>query len=101
MVSSANDASYFIMSAVLQRGVVVKGLEEVMVHNKDEVYQILERGSAKRRTASTLMNAYSRLSALSARLCSSLLEGRDCSPLFALLSLCIAAPTLCSRSPFT
>lgn len=45
---------------VLQRGVVVKGLEEVTVHNKDEVYQILERGSAKRRTASTLMNAYSR-----------------------------------------
>lgn len=44
----------------LQRGVVVKGLEEVTVHNKDEVYQILERGSAKRRTASTLMNAYSR-----------------------------------------
>ncbi|KAM4730443.1 LOW QUALITY PROTEIN: kinesin-like protein KIF11 [Anableps anableps] len=40
-------------------GVVVKGLEEVVVHNKDEVYQILERGAAKRRTASTLMNAYS------------------------------------------
>ncbi|XP_014908365.1 kinesin-like protein KIF11 isoform X2 [Poecilia latipinna] len=42
-----------------KRGVVVKGLEEVVVHNKDEVYQILERGAAKRRTASTLMNAYS------------------------------------------
>ncbi|KAM6996885.1 kinesin-like protein KIF11 isoform 3-T3 [Tautogolabrus adspersus] len=42
-----------------KRGVVVKGLEEVTVHNKDEVYLILERGSAKRRTASTLMNAYS------------------------------------------
>ncbi|XP_061545979.1 kinesin-like protein KIF11 [Phycodurus eques] len=42
-----------------KRGVVVKGLEEVTVHNKDEVYHILERGSAKRRTASTLMNAYS------------------------------------------
>uniref|UniRef100_A0A3Q4AYB3 Kinesin motor domain-containing protein n=1 Tax=Mola mola TaxID=94237 RepID=A0A3Q4AYB3_MOLML len=40
--------------------VVVKGLEEVTVHNKDEVYQILERGAAKRKTASTLMNAYSR-----------------------------------------
>lgn len=38
----------------------MKGLEEVTVHNKDEVYQILERGAAKRRTASTLMNAYSR-----------------------------------------
>ncbi|XP_061767489.1 kinesin-like protein KIF11 isoform X2 [Nerophis ophidion] len=42
-----------------KRGVVVKGLEEVTVHNKDEVYLILERGAAKRRTASTLMNAYS------------------------------------------
>ncbi|XP_032416779.1 kinesin-like protein KIF11 [Xiphophorus hellerii] len=42
-----------------KRGVVVKGLEEVVVHNKNEVYQILERGAAKRRTASTLMNAYS------------------------------------------
>ncbi|XP_056903641.1 kinesin-like protein KIF11 isoform X1 [Takifugu flavidus] len=42
-----------------QRSVVVKGLEEVTVHNKDEVYQILERGAAKRKTASTLMNAYS------------------------------------------
>ncbi|CAL8258989.1 unnamed protein product [Lota lota] len=42
-----------------KRGVVVKGLEEVVVHNKDEVYQILKRGSAKRKTASTLMNAYS------------------------------------------
>ncbi|XP_053731964.1 kinesin-like protein KIF11 [Synchiropus splendidus] len=42
-----------------KRGVVVKGLEEVTVHNKDQVYQILERGAAKRKTASTLMNAYS------------------------------------------
>ncbi|XP_051936738.1 kinesin-like protein KIF11 [Hippocampus zosterae] len=42
-----------------KRGMVVRGLEEVTVHNKDEVYLILERGSAKRRTASTLMNAYS------------------------------------------
>ncbi|XP_028324559.1 kinesin-like protein KIF11 isoform X2 [Gouania willdenowi] len=42
-----------------KRGVVVRGLEEVVVHNKDEVYQILERGAAKRRTAYTLMNAYS------------------------------------------
>ncbi|KAG9341824.1 hypothetical protein JZ751_018546 [Albula glossodonta] len=42
-----------------KRGVVIKGLEEVTVHNKDEVYHILERGAAKRKTASTLMNAYS------------------------------------------
>ncbi|XP_074151968.1 kinesin-like protein KIF11 isoform X1 [Sminthopsis crassicaudata] len=42
-----------------KRGVIIKGLEEVTVHNKDEVYQILERGAAKRTTAATLMNAYS------------------------------------------
>lgn len=43
-----------------QRGVIIKGLEEITVHNKDEVYQILEKGAAKRTTAATLMNAYSR-----------------------------------------
>ncbi|KAK3563659.1 hypothetical protein QTP86_033504 [Hemibagrus guttatus] len=42
-----------------KRAVIVKGLEEITVHNKNEVYQILERGAAKRKTASTLMNAYS------------------------------------------
>ncbi|PIK58720.1 kinesin-like boursin, partial [Apostichopus japonicus] len=39
--------------------VVIQGLEEVVVHNKDEVYSILERGAAKRQTAATLMNAHS------------------------------------------
>lgn len=47
----------------------MKGLEEVTVHNKDEVYQILERGAAKRRTASTLMNAYSRWKPVSETTC--------------------------------
>ncbi|KAJ8365617.1 hypothetical protein SKAU_G00144480 [Synaphobranchus kaupii] len=42
-----------------KRGVIIKGLEEITVHNKDEVYLILERGAARRKTASTLMNAYS------------------------------------------
>ncbi|XP_053548390.1 kinesin-like protein KIF11 [Bombina bombina] len=42
-----------------KRGVIIKGLEEITVHNKYEVYQILERGAAKRTTASTLMNTYS------------------------------------------
>ncbi|XP_076834162.1 kinesin-like protein KIF11 [Brachyhypopomus gauderio] len=42
-----------------KRAVIVRGLEEITVHNKNEVYQILERGAAKRKTASTLMNAYS------------------------------------------
>ncbi|XP_072197114.1 kinesin-like protein KIF11 [Excalfactoria chinensis] len=42
-----------------KRGVIIKGLEEVTVHNKNEVYQILERGAAKRTTAATYLNAYS------------------------------------------
>ena len=39
---------------------VIQGLEEVTVHNKNEVYTILEKGAAKRQTAATLMNAHSR-----------------------------------------
>lgn len=40
--------------------VIIQGLEEVTVHNKQEVYKILEKGSLKRTTAATLMNAQSR-----------------------------------------
>jgi len=39
--------------------VIIQGLEEVQVHNKREVYEILEKGSFKRKTAETLMNAHS------------------------------------------
>ena len=39
--------------------VIVQGLEEVLVGSKSEVYKILERGSSKRKTAATLMNAHS------------------------------------------
>ena len=42
-----------------KRGVIIKGLEEITVHNKDEVYQILEKGAAKKTAAVTLMNVYS------------------------------------------
>ena len=38
---------------------IVQGLEEAHVQNKAEVYKILEKGSAKRKTAATLMNAHS------------------------------------------
>ena len=41
-----------------KRGVIIKGLEEITVHNKDEVYQILKKGAAKKTTAATLMNTY-------------------------------------------
>ena len=38
---------------------LVQGLEEMQVQGKKEVYTILERGSKKRQTAATLMNAHS------------------------------------------
>ncbi|KAI4572836.1 hypothetical protein MJG53_012674 [Ovis ammon polii x Ovis aries] len=44
-----------------KRRVIIKGLEEITVHNKDEVYQILETEAAKRTAAATLMNTYSSL----------------------------------------
>ncbi|XP_078049062.1 kinesin-like protein Klp61F [Augochlora pura] len=39
--------------------VIVNGLEEVTIYNKSDVYKILEKGSEKRQTAATLMNANS------------------------------------------
>ena len=39
--------------------VVIQGLEELTVNNKNEVYSILERGAARRQTAATLLNACS------------------------------------------
>lgn len=39
--------------------VIIHGLEEVTVRNKTEVYKILEKGSERRKTAATLMNANS------------------------------------------
>ncbi|XP_047976646.1 kinesin-like protein KIN-5D [Salvia hispanica] len=40
-------------------GVFVRGLEEEIVTTADEIYKILEKGSAKRRTAETLLNKQS------------------------------------------
>lgn len=39
--------------------VVIQGLEEVIVHSRNEVYTILEKGAARRQTAATLLNAHS------------------------------------------
>lgn len=47
--------------ATRKGSVIIHGLEEVTVHNKNEVYKILEKGSEKRQTAATFMNAHSRL----------------------------------------
>ncbi|KAH6762178.1 P-loop containing nucleoside triphosphate hydrolases superfamily protein [Perilla frutescens var. hirtella] len=40
-------------------GVLVRGLEEEIVANASEIFSLLERGSAKRRTAETLLNKQS------------------------------------------
>ena len=40
-------------------GVFVRGLEEEIVCSANEIYKILEKGSAKRRTAETLLNKQS------------------------------------------
>eukprot|EP00955_Chlamydomonas_euryale_P098900 365180-Chlamydomonas_euryale.AAC.14 len=37
-------------------GVVVNGLDEVIVRSAAEIYAVLDRGTAKRRTAATLLN---------------------------------------------
>ncbi|KAF1743759.1 hypothetical protein MXB_557, partial [Myxobolus squamalis] len=39
--------------------VFIHGLEELIVHNKNEVYSILEKGSMRRQTAATILNAHS------------------------------------------
>lgn len=41
-------------------GVLVRGLEEEIVTNGNEIFTLLERGCAKRRTAETLLNKQSR-----------------------------------------
>ncbi|XP_050689036.1 kinesin-like protein KIF11-B [Eriocheir sinensis] len=38
---------------------IIHGLEEVLVRSKSDVYSIMEKGSTKRQTAATLMNAHS------------------------------------------
>ena len=37
----------------------MQGLEEIIVKNKTDIYALLDRGSAKRRTAETLLNKQS------------------------------------------
>ena len=57
-----HDNLYFFRlyeDGVRKGSVIIQGLEEVQVHDKQEVYRILERGSEKRRTAETKMNANS------------------------------------------
>lgn len=61
LLSSLDDTSKLkVFDDAKKRGsVIVGGLEEVGVKSKAEIYEILRRGSAKRQTAATLLNACS------------------------------------------
>ncbi|XP_032682727.1 kinesin-like protein Klp61F [Odontomachus brunneus] len=61
LLSPSDDASKIRLyeDATRKGSVIIHGLEEVTVHNKNEVYKILEKGSERRQTAATLMNAQS------------------------------------------
>ena len=53
---------------------MIQGLEEVVVHNKDEVYGMLERGAMRRQTAATLLNATSRYVSLVAPMITQIID---------------------------
>ncbi|XP_014468318.1 PREDICTED: bipolar kinesin KRP-130-like isoform X2 [Dinoponera quadriceps] len=61
LLSPSDDASKIRLyeDSTRKGSVIIHGLEEVTVHNKNEVYKILEKGSERRQTAATLMNAQS------------------------------------------
>ena len=40
--------------------VIIRGLEEEVVYSANDIYNLMERGAAKRRTADTLLNNRSR-----------------------------------------
>ncbi|CAH8857007.1 unnamed protein product [Trichobilharzia szidati] len=61
LLSVTDDAvRLMIYDDVNRKGsVIIKGLREVMVLDKDDVYGVIERGLARRQTAATLLNAQS------------------------------------------
>lgn len=61
LLSSISDTTKLkIFDDAQKKGsVIVGGLEEIIVQSKIEIYDILKRGSAKRQTAATLLNACS------------------------------------------
>ena len=86
---------YDLLCTWLQGACVIQGLEEVVVSCKEQVYQMLRQGAAKRQTASTLLNAHSRYSYLGL-----LINGRfDDNLFFQLCSqLSLAFLRSCSRN---
>ncbi|OAD60456.1 hypothetical protein WN48_05428, partial [Eufriesea mexicana] len=61
LLSPSNDSSKIrLYEDVSKKGaIIIHGLEEVTIHNTNEVYKILKKGSEKRQTAATLMNTQS------------------------------------------
>ncbi|KOX74219.1 hypothetical protein WN51_13570 [Melipona quadrifasciata] len=61
LLSPSDDAAKIrIYEDPIKKGaVIVHGLEEISIHTKNEVFNILQKGSDKRQTATTLMNAHS------------------------------------------
>ncbi|PSN39062.1 Kinesin-like protein KIF11-A [Blattella germanica] len=61
LLSPSHDSSKIrLFEDTTKKGsVIIQGLEELLVDNKNQVYSIMEKGSIKRQTASTLMNAQS------------------------------------------
>ncbi|VDP45901.1 unnamed protein product [Schistosoma curassoni] len=60
LLSASEDVTRLtIYDDVNRKGsVIVKGLREVVVLDKDDVYSVIERGIARRQTACTLLNAH-------------------------------------------
>ncbi|XP_066984461.1 kinesin-like protein KIF11 [Macrobrachium rosenbergii] len=61
LLSPQDDMSKLRMyeDATRKGSCIIQGLEEVLVRSKANVYEVLEKGSNKRQTAATLMNAHS------------------------------------------
>ncbi|XP_049542303.1 kinesin-like protein Klp61F [Anopheles darlingi] len=60
LLSTDDSVKIRIFDDVQKKGcVIVQGLEEILVHSKDDVYKLLAKGQERRKTASTLMNAQS------------------------------------------
>lgn len=56
LLAASDDDSKKLRLLEDKSGVVVQGLEEAIVRSATEIYQVLDRGTAKRRTAATLLN---------------------------------------------
>eukprot|EP00775_Hariotina_reticulata_P002385 gene2385-2689_t len=56
LLSAGDDKEKRLRLLEDRSGVVVQGLEEAVVKNAAEIYQVLDRGTSKRRTAETLLN---------------------------------------------